>query len=744
MAGTSEPRERGIERCFDIAFVARMAQREKQIQQNYRPIIGVHKWFARRPGTLFRALLLAEFVGGDLVSEFFRAQNCPRRRVADPFMGGGITLLEANRIGCEVDGWDINPMAWWIVCQEFADLDVDEYLEAAEEVRAALDRSVGVYYRTRCEHCLQPDADVKYFLWVKTSRCRGCGTEVSLLPGYVVAENERHPRTVLVCGACGALTECDSRERPGACRKCRRELILEGAARRGSCPCPGCGAKVTYPDAAAGAPRHRIFAIEYHCRRCKQGHAGRFFKAPDEEDRGHLAQAVRRWETTTSRFVPEEEIPEGDESSRLRRWGYRHYRDLFNERQLLGLEELCKLVDRTAPGAIRNALATSVSDLLRYQNMVCRYDTAKLKSLDVFSVHGFPVGLVQCESNLLGIASGTNGAAVGSGGWGNVVEKYARAKRYCEAPFETDIRAGRKTVVPVPGERIGTLGVEPRSRRRIELHCGDASRAGLAPNSLDAVLTDPPYFANVQYAELMDFCYVWLRRLVARGNPAFAAASTRLAGDLTGNETSGRGLDQFTSGLSGVFRSMAQALKPGAPLAFTYHHNRLEAYVPVAIAILDSGLDCTAALPCPGEMAGSIHISGTDSSVLDTVFVCRKARRGRAVGKASEPGALAEALKNDLSALARGGLKITRGDARCLGYGHAIRMAVSSLRRGWKRGSAASAKGELVTRAASACGDIEGLVSELLPPRAAAADPEPRPAVLPPSVGQGARKGIKP
>jgi len=52
---------------------------------------------------------------------------------------------------------------------------------------------------------------------------------------------------------------------------------------------------------------------------------------------------------------------------------------------------------------VKAALATNLSDLLRYQNMLCRYDTSALKSPDIFSVHGFPVGLVQCESNLLGI-----------------------------------------------------------------------------------------------------------------------------------------------------------------------------------------------------------------------------------------------------------------------------------------------------------------------------------------------------
>lgn len=42
-----------IEHNYNIGFVAALALKEKQIQQNYRPIIAVHKWFARRPGTLF-------------------------------------------------------------------------------------------------------------------------------------------------------------------------------------------------------------------------------------------------------------------------------------------------------------------------------------------------------------------------------------------------------------------------------------------------------------------------------------------------------------------------------------------------------------------------------------------------------------------------------------------------------------------------------------------------------------------
>jgi putative DNA methylase len=64
-----------IEQAFDIPFVADLALREKQIQQNYRPIIAVHKWFARRPGTLFRALLLSEFSKTALGDAFYQGNK---------------------------------------------------------------------------------------------------------------------------------------------------------------------------------------------------------------------------------------------------------------------------------------------------------------------------------------------------------------------------------------------------------------------------------------------------------------------------------------------------------------------------------------------------------------------------------------------------------------------------------------------------------------------------------------------
>ena len=705
-----------IERHFTVPFVAALALREKQIQQNYRPIIAVHKWFARRPGTLFRSLLLSEFGGAPVYETFYRSNRLDGVRVLDPFMGGGTTVLEANRLGCDVTGFDINPMAWWIVRQEIADLDLEAYQAEAARLREHLAKEQGALQETRCLQCGDKHAKVKYFLWVKTASCVACRKETDLFPNFLIAEDARHTANVFYCVPCGALYEAADRKNPGPCPGCGHHPAATRAATRNRATCHHCQSPVTYPS--ADVPTHRLFAMEYHCETCfaERKGKGRLFKVADAEDIRKIEQASRRLKDIEARYIPGDKIPAGDETERLLRWGYQHYRDLFNDRQLLGLELSCRYIAQIRDRSVREALATNLSDLLRYQNMLCRYDTMALKSLDVFSVHGFPVGLIQCESNFLGIA-GKSGAPVGSGGWLNITEKYAKAKRYCTEPFEIRQTGARKQEVPIPGEWIGIhranraaeraqrIPVTPSNRfaqsseaevpegdRQVSLNCADSSGTLPPEEKFDAVFTDPPYYGNVQYAELMDFCYVWLRKLLGGTIPEFKKPSTRHANELTGNVSMGRGLDHFADGLARTFRNCANHLKAGRPLAFTYHHNRLDAYAPVAMAILDSGLTASASIPCPAEMGASIHINGTGSSIVDTVFVCRSTGSvpRRWVGDTAK--AVASMVGEDVDQLAASGLKATQGDIRCLAFGHLTRLAIWHLRKTWDTSLDAFAK----------------------------------------------------
>ena len=393
--------------------------------------------------------------------------------------------------------------------------------------------------------------------------------------------------------------------------------------------------------------------------------------------------------------------------------GIPRYRELFNPRQLLGLELSCRLIAEIEDPRIRRALATNLSDLLRYQNMLCRYDTMALKALDIFSVHGFPVGLVQCESNFTGIVNGA-GTNVGSGGWSNIADKYAKAKRYCDAPFEVRRIGARNVRVPIRGERIGER--RAGGRQRVTIRCASATESDLATQSLDAVFTDPPYFGNVQYGELMDFCYVWLRRLAGDEAEGFDRLSTRSPQELTGNTTQNRDLAHFTEGLATVYSRMARALKPSAPLAFTYHHNKLDAYCAVGVAILDAGLVCSASLPCPAEMSGSIHIHGTTSSIIDTIFVCRTSGAAPEGWLFDTPERLLAIIDEDLAQLASTGRTPTYGDTRCIVLGHLAQIAVWELRSAWDQSRSTAEKIAAVRDRMNAYGDPDELARRDPPP----------------------------
>jgi adenine-specific DNA methylase len=674
-----------LETGFDVPFVARLALREKQVQQSYRPIISIHKWFARRPGTLFRSLLLSEFGQQPLAEAYWKGQDLAGT-VADPFMGGGTTVFEALRLGMSVVASDVNPMSYWLVRQAVEEVDLDEFSREGERVWRELNDRLGDLYRTVCTSCGATDADVKYILWAKTCGCPSCGSETPLFPGYRVAEAARHPREVYACPACKSLEEFEPGTRP-ECSSCGLDLT-EGNVRRGQATCLSCGHGFRFSPHLSSPPAHRPFAIEYNCHRCYAGQPGRQFKAPDEIDLSRIDDAAHQLrEVGTALPIPEDEIPRGDETDRLHRWGYRRYREMFNDRQLLALGTLLQIIKGVPDVRIRHALATVFSDFLRYQNLLCRYDTYALKCQDIFAVHGFPVGLIACENNVPGVPG------IGSGSFIHFVSKFAKAKHYAKAPFEISRVGATKKVISTVGERIEAPLVqhEPLSERAAWIACEPSQTLDLRPNSLDGVFTDPPYFDMVQYAELMDFCFVWLRKFLSEEVPEFARATTRSDHELTGNDTLSRGLVSFADGMSQVFRTMADAMKPGAPFVFTYHHNEPSAYAPLVIALLDARLNCTAVLPAPGEMAASLHIAGTKSSILDSVFVCR------ASNAVSDTGTVAERVERDRLRMEEAGYRCTVGDLLCLSAGHVAADAVRLLRDGWDPATPVDGKLNLVT-----------------------------------------------
>lgn len=667
----------GFERHFNETMVARIAAREKQMQQHFRPVIGVHKWFARRPGSLFRALALAE-LGSEGIDVSLTKGHELTGRCLDPFMGGGSPLFEAARLGLGVIGFDTNPMARWIVERELEDVDPEELRAAGERVCEDVELSIGRLYETSCPDC-DGAALARYSGWVRHHRCT-CGSVHPLLSDTKIVSTKlgRSEADIHLCPCCLELQRRPGDTPFGVCVSCGASES-DGLVPAGAVQVCQCGTPYRIPPRGELAqPHHKMAFIEVDCPTC-EGH-GRRFKRPDEADLQRVAEATAMLVDLDSPYIPNGAIPPGRETARLLRWGHVSWRSLFGDRQLLGLHLLAVRINQEAEGPVRRALQTAFSDLLRFQNLLVRYDRQALKPTDVFAVHGFPVPRVACEPALLGVRGS------GSGGFRHILAKYERAKSWCRSPYETVPENGRLRRYDTSPESVSARVVTHID----DLQSGDAllirdslSNHPLPPESADLVLTDPPYYANVQYAELMDFCYVWLRRLADA--PYFGPLHTKTVEDAVAPRAGESELADFADKLSDVFVRAAEALKPGGMFAFTYHHNELGAYAPLVVACLDAGLRPSRLVACPSEMRASTHIRHRQAATLDAVFVLRKDDPSLD-NSLLRPNASAAGLAGArLRAMKRAGLTPTEADRRCMRHSAESIVAMARLTDSWDR-----------------------------------------------------------
>ena len=106
------------------------------------------------------------------------------------------------------------------------------------------------------------------------------------------------------------------------------------------------------------------------------------------------------------------------------------------------------------------------------------------------------------------------------GGWTNIIEKYTKANATATHLSRCAGRARARFKFQSRAKWIGER-LNGHQQRSVTITCTSSGTLDLPPASLDAVFTDPPDFGNVQYGELMDFCYVWLRRLVGHDATGF-------------------------------------------------------------------------------------------------------------------------------------------------------------------------------------------------------------------------------
>ena len=663
-AVASRESPRAIEDGFPFEAISEIAEIESWRKEVYRPIYHVHKWWAQRLGSVFRAAIIAATMpkGSSVMDLFYQPARLPGLVVFDPFMGSGTTVGEALKLGCTAIGRDINPVAHRAVRVALGALDRAELDAHFKHIEGTAGREIQQLYRA-VDGNGQPCVALYYF-WVKFLPCPNCEEPVDLFSTYIFASHAakiRHPEAKAVCPGCGAIADCRYDATVVACQCGAKFDPRMGPARKTSAVCPRCTCKFPIAKTAAAAgqpPEHRMYA-----KLVMRADGSKEYLPVDNHDELAFDRAKERL-AAVSPPIPTVCMEDGYNTRQMLNYGYKRWHEMFNARQLLALATLATSIRDLPSGNARDALSLLFSGALEFNNMFVSYKgegTGAVRHL--FAHHILKPERMPIEANLWGTPKS-------SGAFSTLYRsRLLRALNYRENPFEVAVEYGRhrpsgKKIFGV-SDPIGTRVFSRYPKHTLKsgdtvLSCGDSAATDIPDKSVDLVLTDPPFFDNVHYSELADFFYAWQRLY-------FPTHETHRETTRRREEVQDTVAHAFSAKLQAVFMECGRVLRDQGLLVFSYHHSKESGWIAVADAVLGAGFSIVQSHPVKAEMSVAAPKSQAKQPIdLDVLMVCRKRERDRR-SKRTAQTALSTAVASAAEQIRRFnavGRQLSRNDVR--------------------------------------------------------------------------------
>ena len=621
-----------IEQAFPFMEISEIAERQSWRKDVYQPVYYIHKWWARRLSSVFRAIVLgacapaggaADRGSDDILDLFYKPVQFPDTLIYDPFMGSGTTVGEAHKLGCRVMGRDINPVSYFMVKTALSTHDIAEVHQTFKAIERDVSHRIKAYYKAWTEH--HGLVDVLYYFWVKWVPCPCCGTQVDLFNNRIFAQHARpskYPEAKSLCPLCEAINSILVYQTEVQCDQCGTSYNPQkGAAGRTNAICPEC--QCTFPIIEAvraldHPPHHRMYA-----KVVLKPDGSKAYLPIDEYDQALYREASA--ELRRGHFAyPQVAIEPGYNTDQVLNYNYTHWHQMFNDRQLLCLSILSERIRNIEEDPLRDLFACLLSGCLEFNSMFCSFKGEGTGAVrHTFSHHILKPERTPLEANLWGTPES-------SGAFSTLFEhRILRALEYRDNPFElqlSDRVKGKRRSKKVfninrkmGGEVASTYEDFQRGGLDIYLSCGSSSQTDIEDGVVDAVITDPPFFDNVHYSQLADFFYVWIRETMGHEG-IFQAETTRSTEEV--QQTDSR---RFTDNLTAVFRDCHRVLKDEGLLIFTYHHSRPEGWSAILEALHETGFYIEAIHPVKSEMSVSIPKQQAKSPIdIDIIIVGRK------------------------------------------------------------------------------------------------------------------------
>ena len=646
------------EGALPVAQLARIAMREGV---RPRDAYQAHKWFARRFAVTARALLVGAACdrADSFWRNYYKGDVLKDRTVLDPFVGGGVMLLEASRLGASVRGVDIEPIAAAIARFQTTLRDLPDLNVPLQHLVKSVARELAPYYRAQ-------DAEGRaetllHAFWVQQVHCGACGLSFDAHPKFRLAWSQTDSKQWLACCECSSVIEAPFDDAAVTCSCGAETPSTGGHLDHGSVCCPQCARReplIAYGRRTGVPPKFRMFAVET----LPNGDARRVtvrerrIRSATQFDRDCYQEAECRLAEVLAEnpdALPSGPIPRtGRADNRLVDYGYRDYVEMFNARQQLHLALLGAAIQKTRGGA-RDGLAVAFSDHLTTNNMLCAYAGGWRRLAPLFAIRAYRHIARPVEINPWLQKNGR-------GTFPNSVRAVMRASRALKDPREPSPRGLLKRT---KDSHCGSA----------DIVCGDARRMSHIPSeSIDLVLTDPPYFDYISYSELGHFFTPWFRRfrlISRRGKGGFPKG--QIAADGRSRDAERR----FARKLAGAFCEIRRVSMPNARIVFTYQNLDGRGWRAIASALAKAGLEPTCAFPLYGDSSVSLH-KHDQSISWDAVMVCCLSEPRRAPSIHPEDHAAGQRAAISWSAsLAEKDLLMTDGDKS--NFAHACTMVAS-------------------------------------------------------------------
>lgn len=599
------------------SVVNRATRREVRNREVHCPPISLFRWWARRPHALARSLL--------------KASNLKRQDlVSDPFSGGGTVTLEAVTRGYRVYAQDLNPWPTWGLQTALDGVPPDLLQKAIESFWEKLRGLVARHYVANCP--LHGSGEILHTFWVRQCTCGHCKRTLYLYPYSLITLASRHQSEKVAlygCSGCGHITGGGIIRRV-SCGHCGRRLApaREPLFAHKLVRCPQCAKDVAYRRAWSHRPRWKPVLVQRYC--THQGRRIVHFAVPTARD---VAAAFLRVKLPRPLL---DDIPSGQETSVLRRGGFRHWRDLYPPRQLAVLLRAAQLAqtlkwDTRVRGRIQLAIA-GAGEMAGY---LCRWDRFHPKAFEALANHRFAVLGLAVETNLA--------AARGRGTLKRRLMNSLKAARWAHERIKA--RCSQASYAPNGHDAVASKVVTGSSTRQL-----------IPSNSVRLVITDPPYYDAVQYGELSALFLTWARVVTGRKR----GWRPNLHLEAVPNGTRKVGATHYERVLRSIFKETARTMRSDGRLLLTYHSTDFRGWAALGRALREARLRVMALAVVHSENEKDHPKRNRNAFSKDLVIECHKGRKG-----VKTPIVVTPVRESDQRELVAAGLTIVRlGEAQ--------------------------------------------------------------------------------